>query len=186
MNTKLPNPEALVAATKANVESALSVANIALTAIERLSALNLSVARGTLDDGAASAKALLAVKDASELPQLDASLAQPAVEKASAYSRNVYEILSQTQSDLGKIFEAKAAEVEASFTSALEEVAKSSPVGSEAALAAVKQAVSAANTSYESVKKAVTDLSALVESNLAAAGSVAAPAAAAKSSKKKA
>ncbi|MBL8483511.1 MAG: phasin family protein [Rhodocyclaceae bacterium] len=180
----MPNPEALVAATKANVESALSVANIALTAIERLSALNLSVARGTLDDGAASAKALLAVKDPSELASLDASIAQPAVEKASAYSRNVYEILSQTQADLGKIFEAKAAEVEASFTTALEEAAKSAPVGSEAALAAVKQAVAAANSSYESVKKAVSDLSSLVESNLVAAGNVAAPAP--KSSKKKA
>ena len=101
-------PEQIVAANKANVETLLTLANTAFASAERIAALNLNTARAVLEDTVASAKALMAAKDVQELLALQSSLAQPVVEKAVAYSRSIYEIASQTQEEVSKLFEAKS------------------------------------------------------------------------------
>ncbi|HMV53310.1 MAG TPA: phasin family protein, partial [Rhodocyclaceae bacterium] len=90
-------PEQLAAANKANVDALLTIANTAFASAERLAALNLNTARAVLEDSVSNAKSLLTAKDVQELISLQASLAQPMVEKAVAYSRSVYEIATQTQ-----------------------------------------------------------------------------------------
>ena len=86
-------PEQFAAANKTNIETLLTLANTAFASAERLAALNLNTARSLLEDGVANTKALLAAKDVQELVNLQASLAQPIVEKAVAYARSVYEIM---------------------------------------------------------------------------------------------
>ena len=130
-------PEQFVAANKANVETLLTLANTAFASAERIAALNLNTARAVLEDTVASAKALLAAKDVQELFALQSSLAQPVVEKAVAYSRSVYEIASQTQEEVSKVFEAQVAEANKTFAAALDKAAKSAPAGSDVAVAAV-------------------------------------------------
>ena len=85
-------PEQFVAANKATVDSLLAVANTALSTAERIASLNLSTARATIEDAAAGAKSVLTAKDPQAAVAAQAALAQPAVEKAVAYSRSVYEI----------------------------------------------------------------------------------------------
>ncbi|HNO89426.1 MAG TPA: phasin family protein, partial [Rhodocyclaceae bacterium] len=99
-------PEQFVALNKANVETLLTLANTAFASAERLAALNLNTARAVLEDSVANAKSLLSAKDVQELVNLQAALLQPVVEKAVAYSRSVYEIASQTQEEVSKLFEA--------------------------------------------------------------------------------
>ncbi len=164
-------PEQFAAANKANVETLLTVANTAFASAERLAALNLNTARTVLEDSVASAKALMAVKDVQELMGLQASLAQPAVEKAVAYSRSVYEIATQTQEELAKVFEGQVAEVNKTVASALDKAAKSAPAGSDVAVAAVKSAIAAANSAYDSMTKAAKQVAEIAEANVAAATS---------------
>ncbi|MDQ5945051.1 MAG: hypothetical protein QG619_470, partial [Pseudomonadota bacterium] len=90
-------PEQFAAANKAAVESLLTLANTALASAERVAALNLNTARSVLEDSVSNTKALLGAKDAQEAISVQATLAQPNVEKAVAYSRSVYEISAQTQ-----------------------------------------------------------------------------------------
>src|SRR6266704_3773594 len=85
--TMYNTPEQFASANKANVETALTLANTAFASAERLAALNLNTARTTLEDVVANAKALLGAKDIQELLTLQTSLAQPAIEKIVAYSR---------------------------------------------------------------------------------------------------
>ena len=103
-------PEQIAIANKANVESLLTLANTAFASAERLAALNLNTARNLLEDTVSNAKALMGAKDVQELMNIQASLAQPTVEKAVAYSRSIYEIATQTQEELTKVFEAQFAE----------------------------------------------------------------------------
>ncbi len=162
-------PEQFAAANKAHVETLLTLANTAFTSAERFAALNLNTARSLLEDTVANAKALLSAKDVQELMNIQASLAQPSVEKAVAYSRSVYEIASQTQEELSKVVEAQFAEINKAMTTALDKAVKNAPAGSDVAVAAVKSAIAAANSAYDSMTKAARQVAEIAEANVAAA-----------------
>ena len=162
-------PEQFVAANKTSIETMLTLANTAFATVERLAALNLNTARSLLEDGVANTKALLAAKDVQELTNLQISLAQPVVEKAVAYTRSVYEITSQTQEEVSKVFEGQMAEVNKGVATALDKAAKSAPAGSDVAVAAVKSAIAAANSAYDSMSKAAKQVAEIAEANVAAA-----------------
>lgn len=169
MSVKSVTPEEVVAVAKANVEFALSLANAAFVGVERLSALNLNTARTALEDVAANSKLVLAVKDLEGVVGLQDSVAKPALDKAVAYSKSVYELAQQTQEEVAKLVEAKVAELNKAVAAALEAAAKSSPVGSDAAVAAVKQVLAAADAAYANVNKAVKQVAEVAEANVAAA-----------------
>ena len=164
-------PEQFAAANKATVDSLLSVANTALASAERIAALNLNTARSVLEDSVSGTKALLGAKDAQEALSIQASLAQPNVEKAVAYSRSVYEISAQTQEELSKLVEAQFGDFQKTVAGLLDKAAKSAPAGSDVAVAAVKSAIAAANSAYDSVTKAAKQVAEIAEANVAAATS---------------
>ena len=165
----LTTPEQLASANKANVEAMLTLANTAFASAERFAALNLNTARAVLEDGVNNAKALLGAKDLQEVISLQATLAQPSVEKAVAYSRSVYEISAQTQEEFSKLVEAQFAEVNKNVASSLDKAAKSAPAGSDVAVAAVKSAIAAANSAYDTMSKAAKQVAEIAEANVAAA-----------------
>jgi len=164
-------PEQLAGANKANVETLLTIANTAFASAERLAALNLNTARTLLEDSVNNAKSLLAAKDAQELVSMQAALAQPAFEKAVAYSRSVYEITAQTQDEFSKIFDSQYVEMNKNVSSALDKAVKNAPAGSDVAVAAVKSAIAAANSAYETMNKAAKQVAEMAEANVAAATS---------------
>lgn len=162
-------PEQLAGANKANVETLMTIANTAFASAERLAALNLNTARILLEDSVNNAKALLGVKDVQELMGMQAALAQPAFEKATAYSRSVYEITSQTQDEFSKILDGQYVEMNKNVTIALDKAVKSAPAGSDVAVSAVKSAIAAANSAYETMNKAAKQVAEMAEANVAAA-----------------
>ncbi len=168
MNTYM-NPDQLVGANKANVETMLTMANTAFASAERFAALNLNTARTLLEDSVNNAKHLLAVKDVQELMSLQTALAQPAFEKAIAYSRSVYEIAAQTQDEFAKILDSQYVEINKNVASALDKAVKNAPAGSDVAVAAVKSALAAANSAYETMNKAAKQVAEMAEANVAAA-----------------
>ncbi|HJW04087.1 MAG TPA: phasin family protein [Azospira sp.] len=169
MTNFFATPEQFAAANKAAVDSLLTLANTAFASAERIAALNLHTARSVLEDSVANAKTLLGAKDAQEAISLQASLAQPNVEKAVAYSRSVYEISAQTQEELSKVVEAQFAEFNKNVAGLLDKVSKTAPAGSDVAVAAVKSAIAAANSAYDSLNKAAKQVAEIAEANVAAA-----------------
>lgn len=171
------NPEQFTAANKAAVESLLSVANTALASAERIASLNLETARSVVADSLSGAKALMGAKDVQEALTIQASLAQPSVDKAVAYGKSVYEISTETQEQFAKMIEAQFSEFQKSVGELLEKAAKSAPAGSDVAVAAVKGAVAATNSAFENMRKAAQQVSELAQNNIAAATSATAKAA---------
>ncbi|MBL8474100.1 MAG: phasin family protein [Rhodocyclaceae bacterium] len=169
MNVKPVSPEEVVAAAKAGVEFGLSLANVAFVGVERLSALNLNTVRAALEDLSANVKLVMAVKDVQGVAGLQDAVVKPSLDKVVAYSKSVYELAQQTQEEVAKLVEAKVAELNKSVAAALEAAAKSAPVGSDAAVAAVKQVLAAADAAYANVNKAVKQVAEVAEANVAAA-----------------
>lgn len=166
-------PEQIAAANKAGVEAILGLASSQLAAFERLSTLNVSATKAAYEEGTDHAKTLLGARDVQEYVNLTAAIAQPASEKAIAYSRSVYEVASQAQGELAKFFEARAAEFNKNLVGLLDKVSKNAPAGSDAAVAAVKSALAAANSAYESFSKVAKQAAEIAEANFAATSTAA-------------
>ncbi|HXC37658.1 MAG TPA: phasin family protein [Burkholderiales bacterium] len=166
-------PEQVIASNKAGVEALLGLANTQFAAFERISALTFNATKSAFEDSVAHTKALLAAKDVQDVVNLNAAVAQPAIEKAISYSRNLYDVASQSQGEVTKLVETQAGEFNKSFVTLLDKLAKNAPAGSDVAVAAVKSALAAANTAYDSVSKAARQATEIAEANFAAATAVA-------------
>lgn len=165
-------PEQIAATNKAGVEAILGLANSQFAAFERLSALNFNATKAAFEEAIGHTKALMGAKDVQEFVNLNATAAQPALEKAIAYSRSIYEVANQTQSELTKAIEAQAAEFNKSVVGLLDKYSKNAPAGSDVAVAAVKSALAAANSAYDSFTKVAKQATEIAEANFAAASSV--------------
>lgn len=167
------SPEQFAVTNKAGVETVLGLAHSQFAALERLSALNLSAAKAAFEEGVGHAKALLGAKDVQEYVNLNAATAQPTLEKAIAYSRGLYEVASQSQGEIAKLVETQAAEFNKNLLGLLDKVSTTAPAGSDVAVAAVKSALAAANTAYDSFNKVAKQATEIAEANFAAATSAA-------------
>jgi phasin family protein len=162
-------PEQIQATNKTAVEAMLSLASSQFAAIEKLANLNASAIRAAFEDTMSNARALAGAKDVQELVSLQSTFAQPAMEKAIAYSKSVYEVATQANADLSKATEKRIAEWNENFVSLLDKAVKNAPAGSDVAVTAVKQMLAAANSAYDNFSKAAKQASEIAEANVAAA-----------------
>jgi phasin family protein len=163
-------PEQLTALTQGNIDAAIGIARLNFATAEKLAALNFTAAKDAFEDATGYAKTLAGVTDPQALVSLNARAGQPALEKAVAYSRNVYEILSQANGEIGRLVEQRTGELNRTVAAVIDRLAKDAPAGSDVAVAAVKSAFAAANSTYDSFSKAAKQATEIVEANLAAAG----------------
>ena len=170
-------PEQFAAANKAQFDTLFGLTNKAFEGFEKLIALNLQVVKSTLAEGQENVQRALSVKDAQELLALQASLAHPVAEKALSYGRHLYEITSSTQAEFARVAEAQYEEQNRKVQTLVENVAKNAPAGSETAVAVMKSAITAANTTYETIHKASKQAVEIAESNFNAAATAATKAA---------
>ncbi|MDX5364062.1 MAG: phasin family protein [Pseudazoarcus pumilus] len=162
-------PEQIAAANKANLEAFVSIANSAFANAEKLAALNLSAARAVVEDGISNARSLMGVKDVQELFTLQGTLGKPLVEKAVSYNRSLYELATSNQEQMTKLFDKQVGELNKAFTGLIDKAAESAPAGSDVAFAAMKSAMAAANSAYDSVNKVAKQVAELAEANVSAA-----------------
>jgi phasin family protein len=162
-------PEQIQAASKANVETFLAVANTQFAALEKLANIQASAMKSAFEDSIANTRALLGAKDVQEFVSLQNSFAQPTLEKAMAYSRSVYEVATGANAELSKVAERRVAEWNENFVSMLDKVSKNAPAGSDVAVAAVKSMLAAANSAYDNFTKVAKQATEIAEANVAAA-----------------
>jgi phasin family protein len=162
-------PEQIQAANKANVEAFLALATSQFAAIEKFASLNANVVKAAFEDTIANARALAGAKDAQELVNLQSTFAQPAIEKAIAYSKSVYEVATQNNTEFTKATERRVTEWNENFVSLLDKAAKNAPAGSDVAVSAVKQMLAAANSAYDNFNKVTKQATEIAEANVAAA-----------------
>jgi phasin family protein len=177
--TMFATPAQFAEVQKGQFDAMFAASHAVFGATEKLIELNLAAAKAVMDESAEKAQAFLGVKDVQELLALSGGFAQPTLEKATSYGRQVYGIAAGTGAELTKIVEAQIADGNKKITEMVEFAAKSAPVGSEPAVSMFKSAVAAANTAYDTFTKASKQAVEMAESNIAAATSATMKAAAA-------
>lgn len=155
--------EQLAALNQANVETVLGFTNAILEGTERLINLQLSTAKDVLAENAKTARALLGAKDVQELLAMQTSAFEPNLDKTLAYMRSVLEVANQTQAEMTKLVESRFGELNLNLVTVLDRLVKTAPTGSEAAMAAVRSAMAAANSAYDTMSKAAKQAAELAE-----------------------
>lgn len=161
-------PEQLVALNKANLEVAMKFAGVALQGAERILDLQLKAAKTAFADSVENAKTIAAVKDLQQLAALKDSMAQPTLEKATAYAKSVYDVTTATQAEFGKLLEAQVSEFNRQVVTALDKMVKNAPAGSEVGIAAFKSGIAAVNSTYDNLSKVAKQFQDATQSNIQA------------------
>lgn len=162
-------PQQVFASQKASLDKFLAVQGTFFGGFEKLIDLNLKVLKATMDEVAQKSQEAIEVKDAQEALAFTSSLVQPNAEKALAYSKHVYDIVSGVQADLSKLTEEQIAQGQQQVSEAIDQFSKNAPTGSESAVALMKSSLATATSAYESVAKAAKQATEAAESNINAA-----------------
>lgn len=132
----------------------MALAGIAATTAEKVMDLNFGIFKTAIASATENGKAIADAKDAQSISAIQAQWAQPSLETITAYMKDSYDILSESQADLTKIVESRIAEANKTIVSTLDQAEKNAPAGSDVAVSAMKSAVAAANQAFDAFAKA--------------------------------
>jgi phasin family protein len=158
---------------KTNVASAIKLASMSIDKAEKLVTLNLNAAKLALAQGVEGAQAAASVKDVQELMALRSKIAELGVQSALGYSRTLYELSSEAQSE----FTALAEEAWSAYTRGVamwvEKASASAPAGSDVALNAFRSTIAASTAAFDQFQKATKQVVSLADASYRAAAATA-------------
>jgi phasin family protein len=138
----------------ASVEAAARITRISMDSAERTIAIQLEYAKGAVKQATLTAQAYAQVKDVNQLVGLRARIAENALENTMGYSRSLYEVASEAQSELGKLAEDNMSAFQQSVAEGVDQAAKSAPAGGDMVAAAFKSSLAATTAAFDTFNKA--------------------------------
>ncbi|WP_372656402.1 phasin family protein [Hydrogenophaga sp.] len=161
--------EQFTATQKANLQSIEGMSTQAFAGVEKLVELNMAASKAAISESFSHMQALMGVKDAKELMAVQAGFFKPMAQKSAAYFQHVQGIATGGSADFTKTMEAKMAEAQKAFGAAVEQLAKNAPAGSEAAVAAFKNALTSSQTAVETAQATIKKATEAAQANFTAA-----------------
>lgn len=162
-------PQPLFSAQKAALDNILAAQSAFFGGFEKLTDLNLRVLKATLDEVGQKSQELVDARDAQDAVNVISTLPQPSAEKALAYSKQVYDIVSSVQGELVRVAEQQVALGQQQLSEALDQLASRAPAGSESAIALMKSSLATANSTFDTVGRATRQATEAAQANVAAA-----------------
>jgi len=167
--TMITNPEQLVQMQKSALDALQNATAASIAGFEKLTALNVQATKTSFEESAEALRSLVDVKDPKQWADIATTTVQPTTDKVAAYYKHVYEIANETGSELARLFERQYAENNRQIYAAIDAFAGNLPAGSEGVVTLMKQAVSAANSTFDQLNKATKQAVEVAEANMAAA-----------------
>lgn len=155
--------------SKTNIAHANKIATIALANAEKLWQLNLETAKAVLAYGIEGAQAVASVKDVQELATLPTKYAESNLQHVVGYSRDLYELSSQAQTELSAVAEEALAGYTQGFAAWVDKAGASAPAGSEVAINAIKSSVAATSAAFDQLQKASKQVVSFADASVRAA-----------------
>jgi len=100
-----------------------------------------------------------------------ARIAENTLENIMGYSRSLYEVASEAQSEYSRLAEERMGAFQQAVTETVEQAAKSAPAGSDVAVAAVRSQLAATTAAFDSFSKAAKHVSSITDATVRGAGS---------------
>ena len=164
--TALANPFTEIG--RATADAAARATRITLEGAERAISVQLEYAKGALAQATHTARAVAQVKDVQELVGLRTRIAENAMENLMGYSRSLYEIASDAQSEYSRLAEERMGAFQQVMSEGVDQAARSAPGGSDVAVAAFKSQLAATTAAYDSFSKAARHMASFTDAGIAA------------------
>lgn len=174
----ITSPSQFLELQRVHVNALNAVGHALLSAAEKVSSLNVSAGRSAIDSATEAAQSLSGVKEPNDLFSLSSAGAQPSVEKLVSYTRDLVGIANGVNAEISKLVEKQITDGNRRMAELLDYVAKNAPAGSEQAMALLRSAMVAGNTTFDTVSKASRQTADWAQANFAAAAKAATSAAA--------
>ncbi|MFC3626035.1 phasin family protein [Vogesella amnigena] len=158
------------------LDIAFRMAQISLESAEKFAKLSLELSKQSLEDNVNLVRELGDVKEPQQAVSSLNQLAARNLEQAVANSRNVYDIVSQTQAELGKLAEENFSELNKNVITNLETLTKNAPAGSETLVNSLKSGLAASTAALQTLTKAGQQVAEFADSSVKAATSATADA----------
>ncbi len=165
----LTNADQLAQIQKSALETLQAAAAASFAGFEKIAALNVQATKASLEESSDVLRSLMEVKEPKQWTEMASGSLQPATDKFAAYYKHVYEIANETGNDLARLFEQQYAEGNRQIHGAIDSFARNLPAGSEGLVTLMKQAVTAANNTFDQVNKATRQAVEVAEANMTAA-----------------
>ncbi len=137
--------------------------------MEKMTHVQLNVAREALNHSAESMKALTSAKSPQDIMKVQAAMANSSLESMTALTKAACGIGIETAKAFSQMHEAQVAELGERVHNAIEQFAKYAPAGSESGVALARSAWSAAGQAFENATKATRQAIAVAERNVESA-----------------
>ena len=152
--------------SRASLEAATRFTRISLDSAERTLAIQLEYAKGALTQASLTARAMSQVQDVEQLLKVRSRLAENAVENFVGYSRSLYEVASDAQSELSKLAEERLSTYQNAVIEAVDQASKTAPGTNDVAVAAVKSSMAAATAAFDSLNKAARQVASYADAGV--------------------
>jgi phasin family protein len=162
-----PN-EQMAAWNQAAYDAALEYARASMASAEQLLKLNLEAARSAFEQNTQAARDLLNASDPQTMVQTRTKLAETSMQQAASYANGVYELVSQTQTQLATLFQDQIARVSKDMAAGADQVTKGIP-GAPPPSAALQSTLAATNAMLESLNQATRQFAEISEATMKAA-----------------
>ena len=164
--TPVANPLSEIGRTA--VEAAAKATRISMDGAERTIAIQLDFAKGVLKQATLNARAVAQVKDVQELLALRTRVAENTLANLMGYSRGLYEVASDAQSEYSRLAEERMGAFQQAMSETMDQAAKSAPAGSDVAVTAIKSQLAATTAAFDSFTKAARHMASFTDAGLAA------------------
>ncbi len=151
------------------VDAASRLTRIQMDSAERVIALQLDYAKTALEQATAAARSLAGARDVQEVLNLRTRAAETALEKLMGYSRGLYEVASEAQSEFSKLAEERMTSFQKAVVESVDQAAHAVPPGGDVALQAVKSTLAATTAAFDTFNKAARHAASLADAGVKAA-----------------
>ena len=152
--------------SRSTVDAAARLTRISLDSTERTLAIQLEYAKGALTQATLTARAFAQAKDVEQWLTVRNRVAENAVENLIGYSRSLYEVASDAQSEFSKLAEERLAKYQSAVIDAVDQASKSAPGTGDVAVAAVKSTMAATTAAFDTLNKAARQVASYADAGV--------------------
>ncbi|HRQ58741.1 MAG TPA: phasin family protein [Azoarcus taiwanensis] len=140
-----------------NLEAAMRLAQMSIENSQRIMEMQVATAKSLFEEGVNNAKALSSAKDPQAMVELRTQFAQNATEKMLACAREMAELTSQTQTEIGKLVGQQLTSGSQDVFEAMQKLFQGMPITDQNAMTAMQTAMDTTRKAFEQMSKASTD-----------------------------
>lgn len=142
---------------KKNMEAAMRLAQMSIENSQRIMELQVATAKSLFEEGVNNAKALSAAKDPKAMMELRTQFAQSSTEKMLACAREMAELTSRTQAEVGKLVGQQLSSGGQDVFEAMQKMFQGMPITDQNAMTAIQTAMDTTRVAFEQMTKASSD-----------------------------